>query len=118
MIRSLKLGKALLFPLIAIGLISILYWYNYEDLRLYILIQFYPVIAAPIILLFSRPSNSKTKYWILLSSYVLAKLVEYFDVEVHNNLSILSGHTLKHLVIALGLSIFLLALSKKPKQHT
>jgi Alkaline phytoceramidase (aPHC). len=54
-------GVCLIFPLIVTGIASVLYW-NYTesigrgDLRLYGLVQFYPMVVIPaILLLFSSP---------------------------------------------------------------
>lgn len=108
---SVKIGKITLFPLLLLGLSSVLYWYITEingngDLRPYILIQFFPVLGIPIVLLFFRPSyNYISCYWWLLVCYIIAKLLEYFDHQVHVFLLIISGHSIKHIITAIGLYI-------------
>jgi len=75
------------------------------DLRLYGLVQYFPMFAIPIILfLFPRYKYTPPVpiFW-ALALYVSAKLFEYFDLDILNLLSnSLSGHTLKHLTATLA----------------
>jgi hypothetical protein len=108
-----RLGKALLFPFVLLGIASVLYW-NYTekqgqgDLRFYALVQFFPILCIPILLLFFRSRYQPTyAYWGLLLLYGIAKFCESFDQEIFEFLGEqMSGHSLKHLFAALG--IFLL----------
>lgn len=104
-----KTGEKLLLPLITFGLISVFYWVFTDNLSLYIFIQFYPIIAIPIILLFFDNTNhSKKGYWFLLLAYLFAKILETYDHEVHHILHFVSGHPLKHLVAATGIFLFII----------
>lgn len=103
-----NLGKKALLPLILFGLLSIIYWIITNDLRPYILVQFYPIIAIPIILLYHKSKNhSIFGYWLLILFYGLAKVCEHFDVEIHQLFRIISGHSLKHIVAALGIYLWI-----------
>ena len=111
---SIRSGKALLLPLLVAGVVSVAYWHITEmrgegDLRPYILVQFYPMLASPIILACFRSRCSHVQaYWWLLLLYVLAKFFEHFDGEVYELLGfIISGHSLKHLTAALGMFVLL-----------
>lgn len=110
---SIKLGKIILLPLVFLGLASVVYWDITEvqgmgDLRPYIFVQFFPIIAIPIVLcLFTSAFNKTSHYWWLLLSYVLAKLLEYFDQYFHEMLIVISGHSLKHIAAAIGLYILI-----------
>ena len=110
---SIKTGKQFLFPLLILGLFSVLYWFfsemnGYGDLRLYILIQFLPILIIPIVLISFPSLFSHIKgYWLLLLCYVLAKLLEHFDMQIFTTLSFISGHSLKHIVAALGIFLLL-----------
>jgi len=121
---SLNLGKVLLWPLIIFGVFSVFYWYSTEvkgegDLRFYVLVQFLPVLLIPLILLFFDSIFTETKaYWFLLCAYVLAKILEYFDEVVYNALLLFSGHSLKHIVVALGVSFLLKAYSNRQAVHS
>jgi len=101
-------GKKFLFLLLLFGVISIVYWIGFNDLRLYVLVQFYPILAIPIILLLFNTNNKSTKaFWLLLVAYVMAKLLETYDFEIHNKLTLISGHSLKHVIAAIGVYVFI-----------
>ena len=103
-----KTAQQLYFPLLITGLISVVYWYwtetlNQGDLRLYILIQFLPIVLTPLILLLfpSRFTHSHY-YWLIIVCYMLAKVFELADQFVFDALKIISGHSLKHIISALA----------------
>ena len=106
---SVKAGKILLIPLLLAGASSVIYWYIGElsgigDLRFYALVQFLPMILIPVILLFFHSRFDQTKaYWLLLLIYIVAKILEHFDVEILSAVGFVSGHSLKHIIAALGL---------------
>jgi len=110
---SIKLGKALLVPLLGLGLFSVIYWHITEtngqgDLRYYAIVQFFPVLAIPIILLTHKSSfNIVSGYWWLLVAYIAAKLFEHYDAAIHGMLSMVSGHSIKHVAAAIGVAILL-----------
>jgi hypothetical protein len=108
---SIKLGRILLAPLILIGLASILHWTITSDLRLYVAVQFFPLITLPILLTFWRTNKNKTGYWMLILFYIIAKLFENYDHQIHNVIGFMSGHPLKHLAAAIGI-FFLLFLQE------
>ena len=116
---SQKIAHKLLYPLLLIGLFSVVYWAWSEsqgvgDLRIYILVQFIPMVVMPIIILTFKSSFTHTQgYWFLLLAYLMAKLLEHFDVEVYAFLGLISGHSLKHLAAALGIYLFLRSLKER-----
>lgn len=96
-----RTGAILLWPLLAIGLLSLLLWRWTDDLRLYAWVQFFPCLALPLLFLLFPPKYTGTFYWIIAAAlYAFAKVVEFHDRTVHSAGSILSGHTLKHLAAA------------------
>jgi len=96
-----KAGAALLWPLIATGVFSILVWRWTGDLRLYGWVQFFPCLALPLLFLLLPPQYSGTSYWLVAAAlYALAKVFEFYDDKIFSAGSILSGHTLKHLFAA------------------
>lgn len=116
---SVPIGKKLLMPLILAGIVSVLYWHFTEvqgkgDLRLYALVQFYPMLAIPIIIIcfHSRCSHVRGYWWVLVA-YFVAKLFEHFDAEIYNTLGLISGHALKHIAAATGMYILLLFYEKR-----
>jgi len=116
---SIKLGKALLFPLLLLGMASVLYWFFSEmegqgDLRAYALVQFLPMLIMPLIFLFFRASFSLVSgYWYLLLCYLLAKVFEYFDAQIYELLGFISGHSLKHMISAFGVYVLIRSFEKR-----
>lgn len=109
-----KLGIKLLFPLIIVGFLSILHWWVYDDLRFYSLVQFYPMFAIPVVLIcFKSKYNMTLGYWLLLIAYIIAKFCEIFDKEIFSLFSVISGHTLKHIISAIGLTILVYTYIKR-----
>ncbi|MCF6300129.1 MAG: ceramidase [Proteobacteria bacterium] len=114
-----KSGKKLLIPLILLGVVSIFYWDYTEsieqgDLRWYAVVQFLPLVLTPFILVFFKSSWSHNSYFVwFLFFYILAKVTEYFDAEFFNFTVYLSGHSIKHLLAATGVFIFLSQLKKR-----
>lgn len=112
----------ILFPLLLfLGLASVLYWYWSEsigrgDLRLYLLVQFLPVVLMPVIFLsYSSRFTKVYFFWLVLVCYGLAKGFESIDFEVYEFTGIVSGHTLKHLVSAVGPFMLYLALIRRDR---
>jgi hypothetical protein len=106
---DIKLGTRLLLPLIVAGVASVLAWHWSEqqgrgDLRLYYFVQFYPMLALPLLLLWLPPRYTKTSDFLLaLGWYVVAKLCEHpGDGPIYQLGHVVSGHTLKHLAAAAG----------------
>ncbi|MBS1509270.1 MAG: alkaline phytoceramidase [Bacteroidetes bacterium] len=113
-------GKISLIPLLLAGAFSIIYWYNgllhgAGDLRWYALVQFLPTILLLVMLIFARSVyNSQWGYWCLLLAYVAAKITEKYDTGIFNTTAgITSGHTLKHLISAAGIFVFIAYLEKR-----
>lgn len=105
----------LLWALIGAGAASLIYWHCTEslgrgDLRFYALVQFYPMIALPVIVgLFPRHRYVAARYlaWVI-AWYGLSKVLEHFDEEVFALLGhTVSGHTLKHLAGAVATYVVL-----------
>lgn len=111
-----NVGNILLLPLLLLGIASILIWDITGDLRLYAFLQFYPMIAIPIVLLFNASKISITlKYWLLLLFYVIAKSFEYFDCTIYELSNGVGGHALKHVFSAIGLLVFIILMNKTHK---
>ncbi|WP_179188612.1 hypothetical protein [Kiloniella majae] len=119
-----KLAGKLIALLTFLGLASLIYWQQTEsigsgDLRPYILVQFYPLIALPLVCwLYPLSKHTSGKYlaWMYVW-YALAKALEYFDAEVYNLLgNTISGHSLKHLAAAMAVYMVVLMLSSSQKK--
>jgi hypothetical protein len=96
-----RVGRALLWPLVALGLVSLLWWRYSDDLRLYGWVQFFPCIVLPLVFWLFPPKYTGTWYWFAAAGwYLLAKILEYADAGIYSALHFMSGHPLKHLAAA------------------
>jgi hypothetical protein len=102
-----KAGTYLFWPLVVLGAGSVIYWHASEvrhagDLRLYLLVQFYPLIAIPLMIaLFPTRYTRTPDLFGALAWYVAAKVLELLDGQVYSRGDLISGHTLKHLLAAM-----------------
>lgn len=113
-------GFRLLTPLVILGIISVLYWYwgdraGRGDLRLYVDVQFYPLLAIPLLAaLFPSQYTEGKQIFTVIFLYGLAKLLEVLDKPVFTLLNgHISGHTLKHVVAALATAWVVWMLSQR-----
>src|SRR4030065_399882 len=95
-----RLEKWLLLPAVLFGIASVIYWRYTGDLRLYVLVQFLPLLMLPlVVLLFKSPYTHRGLLFLALAIYVLSKVAEYYDAVVFAATGeTLSGHALKHLL--------------------
>jgi hypothetical protein len=115
-----RIGRLSFIPLEVLGVGSVVYWHLTEvagrgDLRPYIITQFLPIILIPLILVFFPSRLWHTRLlWAVIGTYMLAKLLELFDVQLFGMLGqAISGHSLKHVAAAMGTYLFLLALRRR-----
>ncbi len=96
-----RTGRLLLWPMVVLGVISMLVWRWTGDLRLYGWVQFFPILSLPVMFALLKPKYTGTMYWIVAAGwYVLAKILEYTDSAIYSAGHLVSGHTLKHLAAA------------------
>ena len=104
-----KIGRPLFWVLIPLGILSVWYWHVTElrgegDLRIYAFVQFFPMLILPFILwLYYKKTNYLKYILLILGWYIIAKLCEYFDVQIFELTGFWSGHTLKHLTASVAL---------------
>ncbi|MFZ2726409.1 MAG: ceramidase domain-containing protein [Methylococcaceae bacterium] len=98
----------ILWLFLAIGISSIIYWYWTEkngigDLRLYVLVQFLPMLLIPVILLLFKSKYLHGNLLLIsLGLYATAKLFEHFDKQLLETIGFISGHTIKHFLASLA----------------
>ena len=97
-----KVGKLLLWPLVLLGIVSLLWWMRTDDLRLYGWVQFFPCLVLPLMFWLFAPKYSGTWYWFAAAGwYLLAKVLEYADAAIYSaGHNVMAGHALKHLAAA------------------
>ncbi len=98
---GVRAGTFLLWPMLAIGVASLLVWLWTDDLRLYFWAQFFPGLALLVLFLLYPAKYTHGQYWIIAAAlYALAKAFEFADKAIYSFGHVLSGHTLKHLAAA------------------
>ncbi len=116
---SVRLGVSLLPGLLLAGVASIGYWHLTEtagqgDLRPYVLAQFYPLLAIPLLLaLFPARYTRGGDLLVALAFYLAAKLAESSDAAIFAFTGLVSGHTVKHLLAAAGIAWLLRMLRRR-----
>ena len=106
---DLDWGRRLLWPLLAVGLASVLWWHATEsqgrgDLRPYAAVQFLPLILIPgLLLAFPRPGRGPL--WVVLALYGLAKALEHWDAAILAAIGVTGGHAFKHVAAAAGIGV-------------
>ncbi len=117
------LGRRLLWPLVLLGLYSIAHWrltghWGQDDLRVYALVQFLPMLLIPLMaLLYEKRFTHGHWLGMFIAAYAAAKWFEWQDAAVYNALGLIAGHAIKHLLAALGVWCFLHQISvRRPVQ--
>lgn len=97
-------GLSLLSPLIFVGIISVLYWNWTDDLRLYALVQFLPLVTMAVLVTFCRSRyGGAIQHSLALMLYALAKVCEDRDYEIWRLTNkTISGHSLKHVLAGMA----------------
>ena len=100
---SVGAARRAFWPLLVAGAASVAVWRWTGDLRLYGVVQFFPTLALPVLLVTNPPRYTRQAgYWVAVAWYLAARLFEFLDYEIYAGLGIVSGHTLKHLAAALA----------------
>ena len=113
-----KYARVLLLSLLTLGITSVFYWSYTEfigcgDLRMYMAVQFFPMVLIPLIMIFFKSGNYPTNYlWFVLLAYLVAKAFERYDLVIAYIIP-LSGHSIKHIFAAFAPLIFLMGLKNK-----
>ena len=109
-IPPLRGARWVLPALLGIGVASAFYWRWTEgigagDLRPYVVVQFFPMLALPLVCLMFPPGRTTSGAHLawLMAWYGAAMLCERLDHEIYAVLGgAISGHSLKHLLAALA----------------
>ncbi len=105
---GVRVGLVLLGPLTLLALGSVLYWHagaarGGGDLRPDGLVQFFPMLAVPLMIgLFPPRYTRGNDLGLVVGVYAVAKLFEALDAPVLAAGHVVSGHTIKHLLAALA----------------
>jgi hypothetical protein len=112
-----NLGNLVTPPLLMAGFFSCMYWHFTDDLRPYILVQFYPLIIIPLLIAVFNPTYTQPHYYVYaLILYALAKVTELLDSKIFAATKrLISGHSLKHILAAVAIEMLVLMLLKRDK---
>jgi hypothetical protein len=103
---SMLAGRRLLVPLLCVGAASVVYWRSTGDLRPYVVVQFYPLLAIPLMLmLFPARYTNTPATWMMAALYVLAKGLEFLDHPIAR-FAATGGHPWKHIAAAAALACY------------
>jgi hypothetical protein len=112
-----NLERALLVPAIMVGIASVFWWKYSDDLRVYVWVQFAPLLAIPFVLA-AYPGRYTHRHYLLygVAFYALAKVAEYYDHAFYAlSSTVLSGHSLKHLLAAAApFFVYLMLVRREP----
>lgn len=116
---GVRAALRLLGPLVTVATLSVVYWAWTEergagDLRPYALVQFFPLVAIPLMLWWLPPRYTGAGGLLAAAAvYALAKIPELADAAIFSGTRVVSGHTLKHLLAALAGYAVLLMLERR-----
>lgn len=108
---------AMLVAALAIGVGSVVLWKFTNDLRVYLWVQVTPLLVIPY-LIAAYPSRFTHRHYLLygVGFYALALVAQYLDYGVYNATgTVISGHSVKHLVAAGAPYCVLLMLRRRKK---
>ena len=98
----------MLWPLLGLGVASLLVWRVTDDLRLYGWVQFFPIVALLLLLWLFPPRYTGGANWLVaIGLYASERSSEFFDASVLSAGHLVSGHTLKHLFAAAACFVIL-----------
>jgi len=119
---SPRWANVLLWPLVLLGLASVVYWRwsalaGFENLKPYLAVQFGSIaVVLAIAAMYRSRYTHGAMIFALAAAYGLAKVFELQDREIFMLGEWLSGHTLKHLTAAAGVWLLLRSLERRTRR--
>jgi hypothetical protein len=111
---SPRFGLHTLAELLILAPLTVLIWNYNGNLTPYVVLQFGGIILVILTLLLTKTRMQGPCFTSLIILYGAAKLVEFYDEKIFNlSQNLISGHTLKHLIAALAVIIFVSPLKVK-----
>ncbi len=111
---SPRFGLHNLAELLILAPLTVLIWKFNGNLTPYAVLQFGGIILVILTLLLSKSQRQSPCFSSLIILYGIAKLVEFYDVQIFTlTQNLISGHTLKHLIAALATIVFISPLKLK-----
>ena len=111
---SPRFGLHTLAELLILAPLTVLIWKFNGNLTPYVVLQFGGIILVILTLLLTKTRMQGPCFTSLIILYGAAKLAEFYDEKIFNlSQNLISGHTLKHLIAALAVIIFVSPLKVK-----
>lgn len=111
---SERSGFHTLAELIILAPLTVLIWNYNGNLTPYAILQFGGIIIIVLTLLLTKAQKQSPCFASLIILYGFAKVTEFYDVEIFKlSQNLISGHTLKHLIGAIAVLIFISPLKVK-----
>ncbi len=111
-----RAGRLLLLPLLALGLGSVVYWKLTGDVRIYGLVQYYPMAALPLMAVLFPPRYAGPSGMLgLVGLYAVAKIFETIDRQIGAVLAT-GGHPWKHVAASAALLCYLSAVAHRGRE--
>jgi hypothetical protein len=111
---SSRFGLHTLAELLILAPLTVLIWKFNGNLTPYVVLQFGGIILVILTLLLTKTRMQGPCFTSLIILYGAAKLAEFYDEKIFNlSQNLISGHTLKHLIAALAVIIFVSPLKVK-----
>ena len=102
------LGRVALVPLVVLGAGSVVWWKMTGDLRFYAAVQFYPMLAIPVLAAARRARySSGAGLATMIALYGVAKALEFFDASIGG----VGGHPWKHVAGAAAMMVYFVSVA-------
>ncbi|WP_323492163.1 hypothetical protein [Undibacterium sp. RTI2.1] len=109
--------------LVLFAIFSVAWWYVTDaygagDLRPYLFLQGLPLILIPLWqTIYRAPKSDRIAFGGALLLYILAKVTEIYDHDIFQLGSVISGHTMKHLLASIAAGVLVGRLVQRIKTH-
>ena len=110
---GMRAGRRLLWPLVLLGMASVVYWRVSGNLLPYVIVQFGSMLVVPVLLLRFPARYTGTAFlWGMIVLYVAAKILECFDDEIGTVIAT-GGHPWKHLAAAAAMFLYVIGIRRR-----
>ena len=111
---SERSGFHTLAELIILAPLTVLIWNYNGNLTPYIILQYGGVVIVILTLILTKASKPSPCFTSLIILYGFAKITEFYDEKIFTlSENVISGHTLKHLISAIAVIVFISPLKGK-----
>ena len=113
---DVRVGLRLLWPLVMAGIASVWWWRWRGNLWPYAAAQYFSILLIGLLMMLFPPRYSRSMDLVWVTGlYMLAKVAEALDFRIFGWGSLISGHTLKHLIAALAVYWIFRMLAKRSR---